>query len=247
MSTPRRKYTPEFKLETVRLVTDQGQTVAQVARQLDIHAGLLHQWRAAVKKNGALAFTAKSQDKLESEEVRKLRRELNIAREERDLPKKPSATSRSQRNEVPVDPRASRRVSVRHHVPRSRSHSRWIPCVAVSRKGPRCLDEAVVREAAASLFVNSNQTYGHRRICAGLAVPGMLCGPKRVARLMKKLGMQVKTKRKFRLTTDSRHDFPIADNLLDRQFDQEMPNTAWISDIIYIQTDALVARLPISN
>ncbi len=88
MSTPRRKYTPEFKLEAVRLVTDQGQTIAEVSRQLDIHAGLLHQWRAAVKKNGALAFTAKSPDKLESEEVRKLRRELKIAREERDILKK---------------------------------------------------------------------------------------------------------------------------------------------------------------
>ncbi|MCP5020990.1 MAG: transposase, partial [bacterium] len=82
MSTPRRKYTPELKREAVRLVTDQNQTVAEFARQLDIHTGLLHQWRAAVKKNGALAFTAKSPDKLESEEVRKLRRDLKIAREE---------------------------------------------------------------------------------------------------------------------------------------------------------------------
>jgi transposase InsO family protein len=104
-------------------------------------------------------------------------------------------------------------------------------------KGPRSLDEAVIREAAAGLFAGSNQTYGHRRICAGLAVLGMLCGPKRVARLMKKWGMQVKTKRKFRLTTDSRHGFPIAENLLDRQFDQEEPNIAWVSDMTYIQTD----------
>jgi transposase len=88
MSTPRRKYTPEFKLEAVRLVSDQGQTIAEVARSLDIHTGLLHQWRTAVKKNGALAFSGTSPDKLESEEVRKLRRELKIAREERDILKK---------------------------------------------------------------------------------------------------------------------------------------------------------------
>ncbi len=43
MSTPRRKYIPEFKLEAVRPVTDQGQAVAEVAGQLDIHTGLLHQ------------------------------------------------------------------------------------------------------------------------------------------------------------------------------------------------------------
>ncbi|MFT5199457.1 MAG: transposase [Planctomycetota bacterium] len=88
MSAHRRKYTPEFKLEAVRLVTDQGQTIAEVSRQLDLHTGLLHQWRAAVKKNGALAFSAKSPDKLESEEVRKLRREPKIARDERDILKK---------------------------------------------------------------------------------------------------------------------------------------------------------------
>ena len=88
MSTTRRKYAPEFKLEAVRLVTDQGQTIAEVSRQLDINPGLLHQWRAAVKANGHLAFTTKSLETLESEEVRKLRRELKVAREERDILKK---------------------------------------------------------------------------------------------------------------------------------------------------------------
>jgi len=88
MSTTRRKFSPEFKLEAVRLVTDQGQTIAEVARQLDLNPGLLHQWRSAVKINGQLAFTTKSPDQLESEEVRKLRRDLKVAREERDILKK---------------------------------------------------------------------------------------------------------------------------------------------------------------
>ncbi|MBL4770817.1 MAG: transposase [Planctomycetes bacterium] len=88
MSTTRRKFSPEFKLEAVRLVTDQGQTIAEVSRQLDLNPGLLHQWRAAVKANGQLTFTTKSTDQLESEEVRKLRRDLKVAREERDILKK---------------------------------------------------------------------------------------------------------------------------------------------------------------
>ncbi len=49
--------------------------------------------------------------------------------------------------------------------------------------------------------------------------------------------MQVKVKRKFRLTTDSKHGLAIAPNLLDRQFDQEAPNMVWVSDITYIWTD----------
>jgi transposase len=85
MSTTRRKFSPEFKLEAVRLVTDQGQTIAEVSKQLGINPGLLHQWRAAVKANGHLAFTTKSTDQLESEEVRKLRRDLKVAREGWDI------------------------------------------------------------------------------------------------------------------------------------------------------------------
>ena len=103
--------------------------------------------------------------------------------------------------------------------------------------GARGLAEAVIRDAAARLFEGSSQTYGHRRICAGLVALGLLCGPKRVARLMRKWDMQVKVKRKFRLTTDSKHGLAIAPNLLDRQFDQKAPNMAWVSDITYIWTD----------
>lgn len=88
MSTPRRKYTPEFKLEAVRLVTDQRQSAAEVAKQLEINVGMLHQWRAAVKKDGAKAFTPQATEKLESEELRTVRRQLKIALEERDILKK---------------------------------------------------------------------------------------------------------------------------------------------------------------
>lgn len=54
---------------------------------------------------------------------------------------------------------------------------------------------------------------------------------------MRRAGLTVKVKRKFRLTTDSKHGLPIAENLLDRQFEQKAPNTAWVSDITYIWTD----------
>ncbi|MCP5024226.1 MAG: transposase, partial [bacterium] len=49
-------------MRPVRLVTDQGQTIAEVSKQLDLNPGLLHQWRTAVKTNGQLAFTTKSTD-----------------------------------------------------------------------------------------------------------------------------------------------------------------------------------------
>ena len=53
---------------------------------------------------------------------------------------------------------------------------------------------------------------------------------------MRKHGLQARSKRKFRHTTDSRHNLPIADNLLDRQFMPKAKNQAWVSDITYIRT-----------
>jgi putative transposase len=53
---------------------------------------------------------------------------------------------------------------------------------------------------------------------------------------MRENDIRAKTKRKFRVTTDSRHDHPVAPNLLDRQFTVEAPNTVWLADLSYIWT-----------
>jgi putative transposase len=78
--------------------------------------------------------------------------------------------------------------------------------------------------------------YGSPRIHAELQARGRRCCVNTVAVLMRKSGLAAKTTRKFRHTTDSNHDRPVADNLLRRQFDVEKPNEAWVSDITYIPT-----------
>ena len=82
----------------------------------------------------------------------------------------------------------------------------------------------------------SRQTYGSPRIHAELAAKGISCSKGRVARLMKEHGIRAKQKRKFRVTTDSKHSLPVAPNRLDRQFEAQGPNQAWLSDITYIPT-----------
>jgi putative transposase len=57
-----------------------------------------------------------------------------------------------------------------------------------------------------------------------------------VAELMRDHEIRAKTARKFRCTTDSNHDLPVAENLLDRQFGPDAPNEAWVADITYIPT-----------
>ncbi len=88
------------------------------------------------------------------------------------------------------------------------------------------------------IFATSGQTYGSPRIHIELRATGIRCSRKRVERLMRENGLQVVQKRKRRVvTTDSDHDFPVAPNLLDRDFTAENPNEKWVTDISYIRTD----------
>ncbi len=83
----------------------------------------------------------------------------------------------------------------------------------------------------------TRQTYGPERLQAELADHGIHAGVDRIKRLRRELGLRCRQKRKFRVTTDSRHNLPIAPNLLDRQFAVPAPNRAWVTDITYVATD----------
>jgi putative transposase len=85
-------------------------------------------------------------------------------------------------------------------------------------------------------FAASGRTYGSRRLCTTLLGDGIAIGRYRVRSLMKRHDLQPVWRRKFVNTTDSKHDMPIATNILDRQFDVEKPNQAWVCDITYIRT-----------
>lgn len=78
--------------------------------------------------------------------------------------------------------------------------------------------------------------YGSPRIRAELVARGHSCCVNTVAKLMNRAGVAAKTRRKFRCTTDSNHDRPIADNVVDRQFAPKAPNRVWTADITYIPT-----------
>jgi len=78
--------------------------------------------------------------------------------------------------------------------------------------------------------------YGSPRMHEELIDLGYHCSENRVARLMRVNGIRALQKRKFRVTTDSKHDNPVAENVLDRKFDVGSPNRAWASDITYVWT-----------
>lgn len=88
MGERHRHFTREFKLDAVQLVTKKGMPVGKVARDLDIHPNLLHIWRRQFLKEGDKAFTGKGCVKPENAEIRKLRKELEKVKEQRDILKK---------------------------------------------------------------------------------------------------------------------------------------------------------------
>jgi len=83
----------------------------------------------------------------------------------------------------------------------------------------------------------TRQTYGAERLQHDLAEHGVRVGVCRIKRIRRKLGLRCKQTRKFKATTDSRHDLPIAPNALGQQFKVYAPNRVWVSDITYIPTD----------
>ena len=85
----------------------------------------------------------------------------------------------------------------------------------------------------------SSQRYGAIKVQKELNAKGITCGHNRVARLMSDSGLSSRRKRKFRVTTNSDHSFPIAKNELLRKFDLSMnkePDRVWVSDITYLWT-----------
>ena len=83
---------------------------------------------------------------------------------------------------------------------------------------------------------NSRRVYGSPRITDELQAKGIVCSKNRVARIMKVHGIFAKTAKKFKATTNSNHNLPVAENLLNQNFTAEKPNTVWVSDITYIWT-----------
>jgi putative transposase len=85
-------------------------------------------------------------------------------------------------------------------------------------------------------FQASRRRYGSPRLHRELRTAGHRVGRKRVARLMRQEGLCARPRRRFVSTTQSRHDQPIAQNLVARKFETTAPNQVWVSDLTYLRT-----------
>ena len=104
--------------------------------------------------------------------------------------------------------------------------------VCSKREQRRLNRDAAIKET----FVQSKQRYGARRIQKDLEENGERADLKTVADSMQRQGLVAKAARKFKVTTDSHHQLPIAPNLLEQNFQAEAPNQKWAGDITYLWT-----------
>jgi putative transposase len=111
----------------------------------------------------------------------------------------------------------------------------WLRAIPATR--PRAEAEGELRGHIGRVFAAGRRVYGSPRIHAELRREGRHHSRRRVARLMREMGLSARRgRRRPPRTTDGRHDLPVAPNLLDRHFAADRPDTVWLADISYLPT-----------
>lgn len=126
------------------------------------------------------------------------------------------------------------------------SLSAWCRVMGVSRSGyqawkkrragKRAQEQAELLEKIRVVHQASRQTYGSPRVCHELREQGHRCGVNRIARLMRQHQISAQIKRRFVTTTDSKHEMPVAENLLKQDFTAKEPDQRWVCDFTYLWT-----------
>lgn len=105
------------------------------------------------------------------------------------------------------------------------------------KPGKRVLSNQSLDKKIVAIFQDHRHRYGAQRITDELQENGERCSKNRVAKRMRYLELRANAKKKFKVTTDSKHNFPVAPNLLNRDFIASAPNQKWCGDISYVWTD----------
>jgi len=101
---------------------------------------------------------------------------------------------------------------------------------------PRAKENINLLVRIEKIHEKSKRRYGSPRITDQLHDEGFSVSRPRVARHMRNNGIRAKGKKKFKVTTDSRHSYPVAPNLLEREFSADEPKKVWVSDLTYVFT-----------
>ncbi|WP_221931719.1 IS3 family transposase [Klebsiella pneumoniae] len=232
MGTPR--FTPEFKEEAVRQITERGYSVAEVSDRLGVSAHSLYKWLRAIKPDNSEQH---ARDLLEAKsEILKLRAQLKRTEEERDILKKGRAV-------LCKGARLKYRFINEHRtvwgfmtmcrvlcVARTGFYA-WlhIPVSARDKDNQRLL--TLIRDS----YSLSGGVYGYRRVHGDLNEIGETCGKNRVGRIMQL--NRIKAVRGYKAPRRiAGRPSVVAPNRVQRQFTVVRANQVWVTDITYIRT-----------
>jgi len=115
--------------------------------------------------------------------------------------------------------------------------SGFYACIAVGCTSPTEVSDSALLEKIKLAFIKTRETYGPRRLAKHLLAEGTNFGRVRVERIMRENNIVPKTVKKFKATTNSNYNYPVAENILNRNFKVAAPCIAWVTDITYVATD----------
>ncbi|NUQ07298.1 MAG: IS3 family transposase [Anaerolineae bacterium] len=232
MAVEKRQYDTSFKQEALRLLGMSGKSVRQIEDELGITPGLLNKWKKRYQLHPTTGEVKPSQELDLEAENRRLRRELELVKAERDLLKKRSSCLHRMCHEISSDPNRTRGIVIGSRLPGAEGIGERVLCVAAADAPPRLpkAEDGLTAQIHA-VFAESGGTYGSPRVTAALRQQGIMCNHKRVARLMRAQGLVAKCRRRRVRTTDSQHPYPVAPNLLQRAFCAQRPNEKWVGEM----------------
>ncbi|WP_258881243.1 IS3 family transposase [Paenibacillus sp. sptzw28] len=234
-----KKYDRDFKIQTIRMIQEEGKPVAQVARELGISENTLYRWMSEFKQEGKQAFPGSGNLKPDEKAARELQKRIRDLEEENEILKKANALLCKRPALIYSfihDHRFKLRVAkmcAQFDVSRSGYYA-WQK--NKDKQTKRSTRRKKLEQCIRQVFLNSRRLYGSRKIKESLEQQGVHVSGKTVARIMKELGLKSRTVKKYKATTNSKHNLPVQDNVLDRQFSADAPNSKWVADITYVPT-----------
>ena len=238
-TAPRARYTLEFKQEAVSLVQG-GQSIASVGRTLGVVDQTLFNWVKA-QREGRLSGVDSKRCQRRADGDRPAARRAGAGQDGARHPGKSDGVLRKGIEVKYAFIKRNRRVwpiSVQCRVLKvsvAGYHGHFAPRRVEGQR--RHLSDDALLVHIKAIHARTGGAYGWLRTCKELRDQGIRVGKDRVQRLMQSNGIRAKGKRRFKVTTDSKHDLPIAPNLLNREFTVAQPGKVWVGDITYIATD----------
>ncbi len=220
----RKKYSKEFKLDAVSLITEQHYTRAEAARSLDLHANMLSRWAKEVQRHDGPAFRGNAKLTEEQEENRKLKAQVTRLEREKDIFKKRRYSLQSKRKEVFLyhQHKNTYSLSLQWQVLGANRSGYGHYQANVANKSVDPVHQEMV-EWGKDIAEHSRSSDDSCRMMKALTLQGYPVNRDKARKLIGEAGGQVRHRQTFKVTTNSDHKHSVFHNLVHRQFAVPQP------------------------